>query len=210
MSEKHESNLGPEKGCDEQCILNQKDRQNQSRRKFIKGAAAATPVVLSVASRPVWARNCSLSGQLSGNLSDQGDPKCSGEGCVTTFWMNNTNLYHPKFPYTMLFSSAFGRDAFPGKTILQVIQKDLLPPEIPAPAGCTPTSKCKDTLLELGAQSVAALQNSASPMQYDLDVEMVIMSFQQSYDKGMATADITPWNDTITAFSTFNNQICTL
>ncbi|MGD8939792.1 MAG: hypothetical protein PVJ72_10460 [Gammaproteobacteria bacterium] len=201
MSQKQES--GAEDSSDTQI---QEDGQSQSRRKFIKGAATATPIILSVASRPVWARNCSLSGQLSGNLSDQNDPVCAGEGCSTTFWMDsaNLNMYHPKFPPTMLFLDAFGRDAFPGKTLLQVIQKDLKNPDIATPFGCTPASTCRDTLLGLGVQAVAAIQNSASPIQYNLDVETVILSFQKSFDAGTVAA----WQDTLTAFETFNNQNC--
>jgi hypothetical protein len=213
MSEKHEPNLQTEtaeKKVDDlgaPIKKETKQSQNQGRRKFIKGAAAATPIVLSVASRPVWARNCSLSGQLSGNLSDDGIP-CVGEGCTTDFWSQsiNLNFYHPKFPPNMLFSEAFGRNAFPGKTLFQVIQKNVANNEVAVPFGCTPTSDCRNALLELGAQAVAALQNSTSPVKYDLEVGTVILSFQNSFDTGTALA----FNDTLTAFQKFNNQFCPL
>ena len=42
---------------------------SETKRKLLKGAAIA-PVFLTVASRPVFAGNCSVSGAISGNLSD--------------------------------------------------------------------------------------------------------------------------------------------
>ena len=194
------------------------DDQNHSRRKFIKGAAAVTPVILSVASRPVWARNCSLSGQLSGNLSDHDGIPCNGEGCTIGFWAQKgyrSNSYHPKFPAHMLFYDAFGIDAFPGKTLYDVVSKKYNDNEMKIPATCDSSvsilpvkgkNLCANMLRELGAQAVAALQNSASPMKYDLDVETVILSFQRSYENGTAQA----MEDTKTAFDKFNNQYCPL
>lgn len=222
MSEKHENLQSEEKKSrDVGESANGETKQNQSngRRKFIKGAAAATPVILSVASRPVWARNCSLSGQLSGNLSDHDGIPCNGEGCTPGFWGQQgyrSNSYHPKFPSHMLFYDAFGRDAFPGKTLLEVVASKFQDPEMNVPLNCrslsvlsnnTNTKKvCANMLRELGAQSVAALQNAASPMKYDLDVETVIRSFQKSYDAGTAIA----MEDTKNAFDQFNNQFCPL
>ena len=61
MSEKHYDESKPEvKEC---------GSSSNSRRKLLKGAVAA-PVFLTVASRPIFARNCSVSGAISGNLSD--------------------------------------------------------------------------------------------------------------------------------------------
>ena len=70
MSEKQpqDSNLKPEGS----------DTSSATRRKLLKGAAAL-PVFLTVASRPVFARNCSVSGAISGNLSDPGKIfECAG------------------------------------------------------------------------------------------------------------------------------------
>ncbi|KPJ90537.1 MAG: hypothetical protein AMJ53_13315 [Gammaproteobacteria bacterium SG8_11] len=204
MSEKHEIDVEAKKGPDEPST----NDQNQSRRKFIKGAAAATPIILSVASKPVWARNCSLSGQLSGNLSDHDGIPCSGQGCSTDFWAQsiNLNLYHPKFPPDLPFSMAFGRNAFSGSSLLQVIRRNVANNAIATKFGCTPDSECRKTLLELGAQAVAALQNSASPVKYDLDLDTVILSFQKSFDAGT----LMHMQDTILAFQRYNNQYCPL
>jgi hypothetical protein len=226
MSEKHEPNQQDKRKPDNlkyELESNQKDYQpaktsNSGRRQFVKGVAVATPILMSVASRPVWARNCSLSGQLSGNLSDQDGIPCNGEGCTPGFWGQQgyrSNSYHPKFPAYMLFYDAFGRDAFPGKTLLEVVSSKFQDPEMNVPLTCDQLSTlsnntnkkvCANMLRELGAQSVAALQNAASPMKYDLDVETVIRSFQKSYDAGTALA----MEDTKNAFDQFNNQFCPL
>ena len=220
MSEKHESKLQAKKDADDlntqsASDLNTQSASNsnggnsqQSRRKFIKGAAAATPIVLSVANRPVWARNCSLSGQLSGNLSNDDGIPCSGEGCSISFWAQTINYrsYHPKFPPQMLFSTVFGRNAFPGKTLSQVVSKNIANTDIAVKFGCTPVSDCRNALLDLGAQAVAALQNSASPVKYDLDLQTVILSFQRSFDIGTVIA----MQETAAAFANFNNQRCPL
>ena len=54
---------------------------NESRRSLIKGALGSAPLIMTVASRPAWALNCTHSGQMSGNMSGiaQGDT-CGGEG----------------------------------------------------------------------------------------------------------------------------------
>lgn len=213
MSEKHEQKLVPDPkdrlGTDEnqqQADTDERTRNEKSRRKFLKGAVAATPVILTVANRPVWARNCSLSGQLSGNLSDQNDPPCGGEGCGVNIWAASSFKFHPKFPPTMFFDDAFNTSAFPYKTLLDVVQMNLTNQDINVPAGCTPTSVCRTLLGELGAEAVAALQNSASPLKYDLDVPSVIASFQKSYKTGSEVA----YQDTLTAFRRYNNQFCPL
>jgi len=64
---------------------------NARRRTLIRGAAAA-PLILSLASRPVWGTQgrCSLSGDIfSANVSNI-DKECTdGHGCTPGFWKNN-------------------------------------------------------------------------------------------------------------------------
>ena len=62
--------------------------RGKDRRRFIKRAIVAAPFILTVTSRPVWAANCTMSGQLSGNLSDAGEP-CCGQGCSPGYWKNH-------------------------------------------------------------------------------------------------------------------------
>jgi hypothetical protein len=58
--------------------------RDTDRRCFIKKAIVAAPIILTVTSRPVWARNCTASGLLSGNLSDNEGPPCGG--CPPDYW----------------------------------------------------------------------------------------------------------------------------
>jgi len=70
-----------------------------SRRKFIKTAVSTSPVILSLANRPVWGQNCSLSGMLSATHAshhDLNDP-CQqvglGQGCTPGFWKENPKAW---------------------------------------------------------------------------------------------------------------------
>jgi len=73
--------------------------KSASRRKFIKTAVSTSPVILSLANRPVWGQNCSLSGMLSATHAshhDLNDP-CQqvglGQGCTPGFWKENPKAW---------------------------------------------------------------------------------------------------------------------
>jgi hypothetical protein len=131
-----------------------------------------------------------------------------GEGCDASFWLNNTGLWHPNYPPTMLFIDAFGRNAFPGQTLQDVL--GLLENYDPAnPVGVTcPTGgdpvQTQYALVQLGIQSVAAFQNAATPVNFDLDIPTVIQSFQQAFDQCTETSML----DAKSAFEQYNNQVC--
>lgn len=65
----------------------------KGRRQFIKKAIVTAPVILTVTSQPVWAawtsRRCTISGDMSGNLSGHEEEDC-GEGCTPGFWKKAT------------------------------------------------------------------------------------------------------------------------
>lgn len=61
---------------------------NTSRRK-LTGAALGVSAVFTLASRPVWANQCTISGMASGNLSA---PKVTCEGCTPGFWKQPQHL----------------------------------------------------------------------------------------------------------------------
>ena len=68
-----------------------------SRRRLLKGAATAAPVVMAVTSMPVWGNNCSLSGILSGpNSGGQDVYQC--QGCTPGFWKTNPNVWPGETP----------------------------------------------------------------------------------------------------------------
>jgi hypothetical protein len=58
------------------------DGVNSSRRK-LTGAALGVSAVFTLASRPVWANQCSISGMASGNTSA---PDVTCEGCTPGYW----------------------------------------------------------------------------------------------------------------------------
>ena len=73
-------------------------RHSSGRRRFLKGAGIAAPaVILTVSSKPVLARHCTVSGTLSGNLSNPDDDHyCSGR--TPGYWKNHPDSW--PYPYT--------------------------------------------------------------------------------------------------------------
>jgi hypothetical protein len=80
------------------------ESQSETRRRFIKKAIATAPLILTVTAGPVWARNCTPSGLLSGNLSKADGPPCCG--CTPGYWKNHTNKWIGLIP-EMLWTDAF-------------------------------------------------------------------------------------------------------
>lgn len=62
--------------------VSQDDSVDQSRRR-LAGAALGVSAVFTLASRPVWANQCSISGMASGNLSK---PQEICGGCTPGYW----------------------------------------------------------------------------------------------------------------------------
>ncbi len=63
------------------------------RRRLLKGAAIGTPVIMTLASRPVLATNCSISGNMSGNLSHHDEFICDGR--TPGYWGEHPNEWQP-------------------------------------------------------------------------------------------------------------------
>lgn len=85
----------------------QNDAIDQSRRK-LNGAALGVAAVFTLASRPVWANQCSISGMASGNLSA---PEVRCEGCTPGYWMQCQHLdsWAPTgFKPDDIFNTVFG------------------------------------------------------------------------------------------------------
>ncbi|HEX7971209.1 MAG TPA: hypothetical protein VF501_03205 [Thiobacillus sp.] len=156
----------------------QNDTIDQSRRK-LTGAALGVSAVFTLASRPVWANQCSISGMASGNLSA---PKVTCEGCTPGYWMQCQHLdsWGPTgFKTDDVFNTVFGCTQYINPqnnkpyTLLQVMGlqgKGNCTPDTPQPncklkphgnaignLGCDPIS------VNLGFHAVAALLNSAHP-----------------------------------------------
>jgi hypothetical protein len=140
--------------------------RGKDRRRFIKRAIVAAPFILTVASRPVWAANCTLSGQLSGNLSDAGDP-CGGEGCSADYWVDHTDMWHYEFQPGCVFDSVFGTNVFGTDTLGDVISKN-----------------GENGVKRLGREAVAALQNSATRVSFEYMVCDLIYDVRKEFETG--------------------------
>lgn len=67
-------------------------------RRLISKAAAASPVLASLASPSVWGTVCSVSGLQSGNASGHPqDEPCAGRGCTPGYWKNHPDAWPPGF-----------------------------------------------------------------------------------------------------------------
>jgi len=174
---------------------------SDSRRRFTRAGLSA-PVIMTLASRPVWARNCSESGVLSGNLSEPTAPPCGGEGCSPGYWKNHTSQWHYNYPPSMPFSAAFGVDAFPGATLHQVMSE--VHNKQPNTQINSPCDQCEEAVRQLGFHAVAALQNAATGVSFDLSVSEVINSFNMAY----GSADKNQMEITKSSLDTLNNQGC--
>ncbi|HSJ80310.1 MAG TPA: hypothetical protein VK910_03770 [Thiobacillus sp.] len=81
------------------------DTIDHSRRK-LTGAALGVSAVFTLASRPVWANQCTISGMASGNLSK---PQETCDGCTPGYWRVCQHLGSwSGFQTTDTFNSVFG------------------------------------------------------------------------------------------------------
>lgn len=111
------------------------------------------------------------------------------EGCTPGWWRQRHHLDSWPAPYMTgtLFSNIF-EDAFPGKTLLQVLRQG------------------GGGLKVLGRHTVAALLNSASPdVSYDLSIIEVIDMFNDVYPGSKQD-----YNSVKNTLENFNEQVCPL
>lgn len=97
---------------------------SQARRRVLRGAAAAAPVLATFVSQPVHAAySCkSASAFTSANASRPGAAVCNGAG--GSWWLNNQGSWIGVSPATALFSTYFSAtSSYPsGTTLVQVLQ----------------------------------------------------------------------------------------
>ncbi|MDH5691494.1 MAG: hypothetical protein OEZ47_00160 [Gammaproteobacteria bacterium] len=199
------------------------EKVDLSKRRFAKSSLLAAPVVMTLANKPAWANKCTLSGQLSGNLSHQDeDEKCGGEGCSPGYWKTHLDSWHSMLPPEALFDTVFQTSAFPGRTLLEIVSvedDDGIRGE--PPAGCSfdydndgdhhngghhKGSNYHSMLRQLGFHSVAALQNAATTVSFDLTVEEVIASFQNAWE----SCNLELMEEAKNSLDFLNNQYCPL
>ena len=178
-----------------------------SRRRFTR-AGLVVPVIMTLSSRPVWARNCTDSAVLSGNLSDIDEfGECGGEGCSADFWAAASDQqYGINHGANRSFESVFITNAFPGKTLRDVVT-GVLPADTSAPAACNSTD-CQTALVLFGQQIVAALENASTAVAFELTVSDVIDQFNLIYSGATAPSDFE--DAAILLADNFNNRTCPL
>ena len=192
----------------------QNDDIDHSRRK-LTGAAIGVSAVFTLASRPVWASQCSISGMASGNLSR---PQETCEGCTPGYWKvcQHLDSWGPTgFRPTDTFNNVFGVTNYVDckgtpYTLLDVMylnggsyvcslgtrggngNKDANPGG--APAQCRQGNAFGNLggdpiSVNLGFHAVAALLNAAHPnVNYGYEPGDIINLFQNSVASGQGAA----------------------
>lgn len=156
----------------------QDDSVDHARRK-LTGAALGASAVFTLASRPVWANQCTISGMASGNLSA---PKVTCHGCTPGYWMQCQHLdswaatgYSPNDSFNTVFgvTQYINPRTNQPYTLLQVMG-------LQGSGNCTPDAEqpncslkphgnaignmgCDPVSVNLGFHAVAALLNAAHP-----------------------------------------------
>lgn len=152
-----------------------------SRRK-LAGTALGVTAVFTLASRPVWANQCTISGMMSGNLSAPKGVACAG--CTPGYWKVDQHLdsWGPTgFKTTDKFNTVFGVTQYVKSngtpyTLLEVMR--LLE------GNGDPIST------NLGFHAVAALLNAAHPnVNYGYTSGEIITLFKNSLNQAAALKD---------------------
>lgn len=79
-------------------IDNKPASQVDKNRRRLSKAAAASPILASLASPSVWGQVCSVSGLQSGNTSIPGKhEECTGRGCTPGYWKNHYKVWPAGF-----------------------------------------------------------------------------------------------------------------
>lgn len=156
----------------------QSDEVNPSRRK-LNGAALGVAAVFTLASRPVWANQCSISGMASGNLSA---PHVTCYGCTPGYWMQCQHLDSwaaTGYSTDDSFNAVFGVTQYINPknnqpyTLLQVMglhgKGNCSPDDVQPNCSAKPNGNaigkmgCDPVSVNLGFHAVAALLNAAHP-----------------------------------------------
>jgi hypothetical protein len=205
------------------------DAIDQSRRK-LTGAALGASAVFTLASRPVWANQCTVSGMASGNLSSPDQVTCAG--CTPGYWKVCQHLsswpagYSPSLSFNVVFNVTEYKDCNNiDYTLLDVLYMTggsrVCGDDIdnknnkPAHPGIDPTDTCGngniypsglggDPISEnLGFHAVAALLNAGhNSVNYGYEPGDIINMFKNNYlTNGAALKD---------TFDMLNNRGCPL
>ena len=95
--------------------------RNAGRRRILRAGISAAPVIMTVASRPVWAIDCRTpSGFVSGFASGAPVGQCSGG--LPSYWLSHQGQWPASInPATALFNPIFEPDLGGNPTLLAVL-----------------------------------------------------------------------------------------
>ena len=127
-------------------------------------------------------------------------------------------MWHNQFPYDRKFKDVFlkdvGEDAFPDSSLHEVITMAEGGDDVDMNPATTCTGSLPgnyyNMLRQLGFHSVAALQNAATDVSFDLTVDDVITIFVDAYTKCDVLGAYTSYymEDAKDDLDTLNNQGC--
>lgn len=184
----------------------QHDTINNPGRRKLAGAALGAGAVFTLASRPVWANQCTISGMASGNLSA---PKVTCAGCTPGYWKEDQHLdawlptgFRPVDAIDALqkadtFNAVFGvtqyvRPNGTPYTLLEVMRE----------LNGNGNGKADPISTNLGFHAVAALLNAAHPdVNYGYTSGEIINLFRDNMHNGAALKD---------SFDMLNSRGCPL
>lgn len=127
---------------------------DHSKRKLLKGLVTTAPVVMAMSSKPALANFCTVSGFLSGNLSNpNGQTYCGGRS--PGYWINHVPEKYVSTTFKDVFGANWGSDWMPDPTLYEVLKMG---------GG--------DDRFQFGAHAVAAFLNAdpTMPPDYPLSV----------------------------------------
>lgn len=155
------------------------DEINPARRK-LTGAALGVAAVFTLASRPVWANQCTISGMASGNLSAPPGPPCGG--CTPGYWSKCQHMdswaatgFKPEDSFNTVFGVTQYINPQTNKpyTLLQVMglqgNGNCAPDPVQPNCSRNPNGLaiggigCDPVSVNLGFHAVAALLNAGHP-----------------------------------------------
>lgn len=187
---------------------------DSSRRRITK-AGILSPIIMSLSSKPAWAINCTVSGNMSGNASDPAyEEFCSAPGMSPEYWAENTAQWcGPGFSTDDLFNGIINDvTVFDGDpTLLDVVRGNALS------VNQSLSSQCKDSgninndnyIIRLAQLTVAGWQNAlalsfASPP-YPYSTEQITGIFLSGITDGSSACGIDSLDSAIRTLEELNN-----
>lgn len=162
-----------------------RDEEVDTSRRRLTGAALGASAVFTLASRPVWANQCTISGMQSGNLSAPPGPACAG--CTPGYWKQKQHFDSWPAPFVPVgtgastFNAVFGVEMYKRPngepyTLLEVMKE--------LNGNGDPVST------NLGFHAVAALLNAAHPeVNYGYTSGEIIDLFRNNLHRAAALKD---------------------